>query len=441
MRKLSDFRKEYVESKVNEQNQQEPIQQVVESGDDKDKQVDVKNIEGKDAEDNGTEGLWAVDEPKDDEALVEDIPQEDWEGNIEMLSSCFDGKTDFFVQGRAGWAKTSIIVDLAKRNRLTVLTVYLDKAEAVDLAGIPAPVEDKKTGRIRQENIMPVWAQYMWDRPKKNFLLFFDEMNQATPDVQNALMPIILNKTICGRKFKNYFVGAAGNMADENSALTELSKPLESRFEVIEWESNTERTWAQSFRYLRKKWLEEYGDGIMDYIEEACKKEVFPNPRHIDGVLGKLKNMKEGKNASRYSVDSIFRTLRAKASHDLPARGEEQLKKIAEMLHDYLNGKVAGGGQGRGRRKGQQQIPKEVQDQIISGIKKGYIQLGDDPTKWGISKENIKDVIDIEGFDEELNAEMLERFISKCEEDGMKFKFQKDEEWRKAGYKDPNEAE
>ena len=288
---------------------------------------------------------------------------------------------------------------------------------------------------------MPVWAQYMWDRPKKNFLLFFDEMNQATPDVQNALMPIILNKTICGRKFKNYFVGAAGNMADENSALTELSKPLESRFEIIEWESNTERTWSQSFRYLRKKWLEEYGDSIMYYIEEACKKEVFPNPRHIDGVLGKLKNMKDGKNASRYSVDSIFRTLRAKASHDLPARGEEQLKKIAEMLHDYLNGKTTGGSQGRGRRKGQQQIPKEVQEQIISGIKKGYIQLGDDPTKWGISKENITDVIDIEGFDEELNAEMLERFISKCEEDGIKFKFQKDEEWKRAGYSDPNEAE
>ena len=37
------------------------------------------------------------------------------------------------------------------------------------------------------------------------------------------------------------------------------------------------------------------------------------------------------------------------------------------------------------------------------------------------------------------NREMLERYINKLEADGITFKYETDDEWRKAGYVDPSE--
>ena len=36
----------------------------------------------------------------------------------------------------------------------------------------------------------------MKNHPDKQFLLFFDEMNQAADDVMNALMPIVLRNVV-----------------------------------------------------------------------------------------------------------------------------------------------------------------------------------------------------------------------------------------------------
>ena len=49
------------------------------------------------------------------------------------------------------------------------------------------------------------------------------------------------------------------------------------------------------------------------------------------------------------------------------------------------------------------------------------------------SRENI---LKIEEWD--FPREMLERTINKIEADGVTFKYQKDAEWEKAGYEDPN---
>ena len=77
-------------------------------------------------------------------------------------------------------------------------------------------------------------------------------MNQAQPDVMNALMPIVLEHEIAGRKYgptdkngkvteSNFFVGAAGNFEDENDAVNELSGPLKSRFKpIIVWKTHDE---------------------------------------------------------------------------------------------------------------------------------------------------------------------------------------------------------
>ena len=69
---------------------------------------------------------------------------------------------------------------------------------------------------------------------------------------------------------------------------------------------------------------------------------------------------------------------------------------------------------------------------------------GDDH-KYGISKENIIETIvsACEGEEDEnerVNAEMVQSYIDKLEEDNVKYKYQTDDEWKKAGYSDPLNA-
>ena len=89
---------------------------------------------------------WAVDEPVDDGALR---GYEDYTDSMEDLIDKFEVEEDFFILGRAGWGKTSTIENLAAKYDRKVVTVYLDKAEAVDLGGIPVPVQAKVKGKVK----------------------------------------------------------------------------------------------------------------------------------------------------------------------------------------------------------------------------------------------------------------------------------------------------
>lgn len=228
---------------------------------------------------------WGFDEPTDDDlkwSLNKEQFREELKSNknLRILYQRFKAGQPFFILGKAGWGKSSIIKQLAKRAGRCVMTVYLDKAMATDLDGIPVPIKDSN-GRVDQEIAMPAWAAVMKDNPDKQFLLFFDEMNQAAPDVQNALMPIVLETTIAGYKFDNFMVGAAGNYSSENDAVSDLSGPLKSRFKpIIEWETNTDASWKSAFDFLHKKYDNILGKNVVDEFERAA--HIFANPREID---------------------------------------------------------------------------------------------------------------------------------------------------------------
>lgn len=377
---------------------------------------------------------WAVDEPVDNEA------EEGFESvtdSMDDLIDKFDTEEDFFIIGRAGWGKTTIIKKLAHKYGKKVITVYLDKAEATDLGGIPIPVKGK-TGAV-QEKAMPAWAKVMQDEPDQEFLLFFDEMNQAAPDVMNALMPIVLEHEICEVKFDNFFVGAAGNFEDENGAVNELSGPLKSRFKpLITWEVNTENAWKQVFKYLHKKWDNVISKQLVDAFEESAM--CFENPRELEmKVFQYIHRMKvnggERNNASKY-----LRRLQGLAKEDLSRTQEKELEKLADGMFNFMTGKGKEEKSGRRSSKDSNMVPESIRSSIESAMKDGFIlvTLEDENGieknyKFGACKETIADIIN----GDECNAEMLERVIRKFENDGIKWKYDKPQNWKKLGYEDP----
>ena len=404
----------------------------------------LDKLNHKDAEKNASKGAFGVNEPVDDTAMdQEDLDQETIDDNTEALLDKFLVEEDFFILGRAGWGKTSMVRNMAKRMGYDVVTFYLDKCQASDLGGIPVPIEMiERSGRksVREERTLPPFAQIIADNPDRKFLLFFDEMNQAAPDVMNALMPIILDKTICGRKFDNYFVGSAGNFESENQAVNELSGPLRSRLApIIVWKTDDDNSWKAACKFLHKKWDEKIGEDIVDKVCDNCK--LFVNPRELDMKLFQWaymmrKNPSKDKSAIRPT--KVASRLHGLAKEDLQRSDYDKLDKLADMLYAFVNNKLGDKAEkkvGRSSKKTMQMIPEEVIAMLKQAADAGHMFINGDKTKkYGISEENIGKLLDPEMY----NAEMVQRMLDQFKIDGVKFKFKTDAEWKKLpGYIDP----
>ena len=404
--------------------------------------VNPERIVGKDVKKNGTGGKFAIDEPTDNDAL-EPLSKDQLNKNMKRLLMKFKADEPFFIMGEAGWGKTSIIKSMAKRFGRTVITVYLDKCEATDLGGIPVPREDKR-GNAYVDSAMPAWAQYMLEHDDQQFLLFFDEMNQADGAVMNALMPIVLETEVCGVKFNNFIVGAAGNFDHENDAVNELSGPLKSRFKpIIVWETGGDAEWKQAFDFMHKEWdgkLGEDGPAYIDLLQE--NRDLFQNPREVEHkILKWCSKMIDTDDKDLFDVEDYLDRLEGLTKEDLNRTQEDKLKKLAEATYNLVNGLPLS--PERKRSKGKEMMDETLKNNIKKAMRNGFMTNGPDSPdkrKYGISRENAPLVFcDPEMTENACNREMFDRYINKLEADGIKFKYETDAEWKKAGLVDPFE--
>ena len=404
--------------------------------------VNPERIVGKDVKKNGTGGKFAIDEPTDNDA-IEPLSKDQLNKNMKRLLMKFKADEPFFIMGEAGWGKTSIIKSMAKRFGRTVITVYLDKCEATDLGGIPVPREDKR-GNAYVDSAMPAWAQYMLDHDDQEFLLFFDEMNQADGAVMNALMPIVLETEVCGVKFDNFIVGAAGNFDHENDAVNELSGPLKSRFKpIIVWETGGDAEWKQAFDFMHKEWdgkLGEDGPAYIDLLQE--NRDLFQNPREVEHkILKWCSKMIDTDDKDLFDVEDYLDRLEGLTKEDLNRTQEDKLKKLAEATYNLVNGLPLS--PERKRSKGKEMMDETLKNTIKKAMRNGFMTNGPDSSdkrKYGISRENAPLVFcDPEMTENACNREMFDRYINKLEADGIKFKYETDAEWKKAGLVDPFE--
>ena len=404
--------------------------------------VNPERIVGKDVKKNGTGGKFAIDEPTDNDA-IEPLSKDQLNKNMKRLLMKFKADEPFFIMGEAGWGKTSIIKSMAKRFGRTVITVYLDKCEATDLGGIPVPREDKR-GNAYVDSAMPAWAQYMLEHDDQQFLLFFDEMNQADGAVMNALMPIVLETEVCGVKFDNFIVGAAGNFDHENDAVNELSGPLKSRFKpIIVWETGGDAEWKQAFDFMHKEWdgkLGEDGPAFINLLQE--NRDLFQNPREVEHkILKWCSKMINTDDKDLFDVEDYLDRLSGLAKEDLNRTQEDKLKKLAEATYNLVNGLSLS--PERKRSKGKEMMDETLKNTIKKAMRNGFMTNGPDSSdkrKYGISKENAPLVFcDPEMTENACNREMFDRYINKLEADGLKFKYETDDEWKDAGLVDPFE--
>jgi len=418
-------------------------------------------VKGKDANSNGSKGRWAYDESTAEDLAKRKELKEQMSENFEALYTRLKGKgLDFLVLGDAGWAKTSLIEAVGKMCGWSIITVYLDKAEPTDLGGIPVPVDDAETKTSYVDYLLPSWANIILQNPDKKFLLFFDEMNQANPQVLNALMPIVLKHVICGAKFDNIVVGAAGNEQKQNASVEDIleNKPLRDRFKpIIHWETHTDETWGEAFVYLHSQWDKKIGKAIVDKFQEYAK--YWNSPRDIERVI--FEYALEAKDEFRESPKAVRSRIDDVIWDELPSSErngrlfDKDMETITQYLYDWCkNGgkeEDKSGAESRRRAKGGDQVNEGDKEAIITCLKQGYVfnnksfnPESPDNKKYLCTVENVvRDLINPEKSG--VTAEVLQRIVRQMEDAGTPPRYYKNEDGKadakKNGWLNPENGE
>lgn len=196
-------------------------------------------------------------------------------------------RKNIFVYGKSGIGKSTIVEEYAEENGLKVIVFSLATEMPEAMGGIPHAQlsdDDKKKAveyftRLLDERLAPIFKS-----KGKGYILFFDEMNQALPEVMNACYSICYNNPSkrhwVGHSLELAQIVGAGNLStgeDGTVYLNEVPTPLHNRFNIFELKSNK----TDTKNYLKKKWKNI--PQVAKYIDVLLEEDI--PPRDIDDIL------------------------------------------------------------------------------------------------------------------------------------------------------------
>jgi hypothetical protein len=146
------------------------------------------------------------------------------------------------VLGKSGWGKTATVEKYAKDNGLKI--AYVDMAGQLpeSIAGIPAVYtkETDESGEQYYKRMLDVELREFLECEGEGWILFFDEINQGSPEALNTLYsiahPIPEMRRWCGHRISKCQIVACGNLSDGTDGtvyLTDIPTPLLNRFFVF----------------------------------------------------------------------------------------------------------------------------------------------------------------------------------------------------------------
>lgn len=143
-----------------------------------------------------------------------------------------------FIQGAPGVGKSDIVRQLASKYNLEVIDLRLSQCDITDLNGFPKISGDKAS--YLPMDTFPICTDTV-PTGSNGWLLFLDELNSASKSVQAAAYKLILDRMVGQHKLhKKVFIIAAGNRAEDNAVVNDLSTALKSRMITLQLEPDVE---------------------------------------------------------------------------------------------------------------------------------------------------------------------------------------------------------
>ena len=186
---------------------------------------------------------------------------------------------NLLIFGKSGEGKTQSLIDYAKKvgKKLLIISLAMEMPETI--GGIPYSTEKGFFMRLLDERLAPVI-----ECEGEGWIIFFDEVNQGTPEVFNALYSIChpdpVQRQWNGHSLAKVQVVAAGNLNDGTDGtvyLNDLPVPLLNRFFICQLVSDKDET----LKYLKDKYKNI--PQVAKYIDVLLKENI--PPRDIEECL------------------------------------------------------------------------------------------------------------------------------------------------------------
>lgn len=233
----------------------------------------------------------------------------------EYIELCLKAGLTPFLQGNPGIGKSEIVKSIAKKFNLKLIDHRLSTSDIVDLNGMPVFKDKiikkqdkeytKKIATFVPFDIFPTEQDKVPDG-YDGWLLFFDELNSASEDVQAACYKIILDKMVGQYKLHpRCVIVAAGNEETDGAITKRLSTAMVSRLvhlhmtvDFDDWMENV--ALARNYDPRIIAYLNYNHEALMDFDPQNEDKigDTFCCPRSWSFVNNILKAYGETDNLS-----------------------------------------------------------------------------------------------------------------------------------------------
>ena len=185
-----------------------------------------------------------------------------------LLETYYESKLPLFIWGTFGIGKSRVVADTAiklaeTKNRkflnwnkatanekqdafenpskfFVLIDIRLSEYDSSDIKGLP----DFKDGKKSIEFRVPFWALLL-EKEGSDGILFFDEINLATPLVVSSCYKIIYDRVVNDTKINdNWLILGCGNKSEDRAYTHDISPPLRDRGGEVELMFDNEE-WIQ----------------------------------------------------------------------------------------------------------------------------------------------------------------------------------------------------
>lgn len=148
---------------------------------------------------------------------------------FEFISQAIEHTRRVLIKSAPGMGKTAIVFEAAKSKGADVVLMHPAISDPTDFKGMPALTVDHQ-----HAHFVPFGELTRLCEAKKRTVCFLDDIGQAAPAVQAALMQLILARSVNGTGISPevVFIGAT-NDTTHMAGVSGMIEPLKSRWDTI----------------------------------------------------------------------------------------------------------------------------------------------------------------------------------------------------------------